>query len=72
MYPNMNAELARKGITPKSLAKIWGVSEASVYLKLKGKSPIKLKEIMQVKEICCPDKTIDYLVEVRSEKYATS
>ena len=66
-YPNLMAELARKGITLTELAKILGISRQSLYEKLKGKIRLGLEELNAIKAVLNDDSlTIDYLFEERS------
>ncbi len=50
MYPNFNAERARKGITLEALSEITGVRVPTLSLKLSGKSPISLIEAKKLKK----------------------
>lgn len=43
MYPNLEAELARRRITREKLADATGHALSTICLKLKGKSPISTK-----------------------------
>lgn len=45
LFPNLLAEMARKGETQKSIAKVLGVSEPTISLKFKGKSDWTLGEV---------------------------
>lgn len=71
IYPNLIAELARNGLTKRSLATIWGVREATAYDKVNGKTPITINEILLVRDKLCPDKTIDYLISKDGDYFAT-
>ncbi len=61
MYPNLNAELARVGITRLMLAAKLGVTPGTLSLKLNGKSDLSLAECVKIKEIVAPEKTLEYL-----------
>lgn len=50
MYPNLNAERARKNITLEKLADALDVTVATVSLKLSGKTPVTLAEAKKIKE----------------------
>lgn len=50
MYPNLNAERARRNITLENLAEALGVTVATVSLKLSGKYPVTLTEAKVIKE----------------------
>ena len=59
MYPNLNAEMARKGFTVKTLADELGISDTSLANKLNGKKDFWFSEVMHLKRVFgCP---IDYL-----------
>lgn len=51
MFPNLEAELARKKITRNALAKALDVSPNTVTRKLNGETPIYLEECLQIKQI---------------------
>ena len=61
MYPNLNAELARVGITRLMLAAKLGVAPGTLSVKLNGKSDLSLAECVKIKEIVAPEKTLEYL-----------
>ena len=49
MYPNLKAEMARRGYTNNDLGKVIGVKGEAVSLKLSGKRDF---DILEVKKIC--------------------
>lgn len=49
MYPNLNAELARKDVTNAQLAKILGLSPSTVSQKRNGLFDFTLKEAKAIK-----------------------
>jgi DNA-binding XRE family transcriptional regulator len=62
MYPNLNAEMARAGITKAKLAKIIGKSTTTISQKCSGQVGIDIKEAFAIKEaIGCRDVTLDEL-----------
>lgn len=61
MFPNLEAEMARKGLKGKDLAEILGVRVATVYDKLNGKYPFSLDEAMKIKRTFFPEYSIEYL-----------
>ena len=61
MFPNLEAEMARKKITQYKLAEILGVTPTTLSFKLNGKSTLSLKECVEIKKQAFPDKTLDYL-----------
>ena len=50
MYPNLNAERARRNITIEDLAKAMDKTVATVSLKLRGEYPITLAEAKVIKK----------------------
>lgn len=63
MYPNLDAEMARKGLKRKDLAWMFKDRTATVSDKLNGKSPILIDEAFRIKETYFPDLSLDYLFE---------
>lgn len=63
MFPNLEAEMARKKITQSKLAEILNVTPTTLSFKLNGKSTLSLKECVEIKKKAFPDKTLDYLFE---------
>lgn len=68
MFPNLEAEMARKKITQYKLAEILGITPTTLSLKLNGKSTLSLKECVAIKNTAFPDKTLDYLFETKEEE----
>ena len=68
MYPNLDAEMARRKITRKSLAKAIHVTPTTLTLKLNGKAPITLNECIEIKKILNTDMLIDYLFSIEDKK----
>lgn len=64
-FPNLNAELARVGMSNEKLGEIMGTNTASVYRKLYGISEFKLCELVAIQEYLNKksdnDLTLDYL-----------
>ena len=48
-YPNLEAELARTGLSKRALAKQIGISKDTLYNKLNGKSKLTLDEARVIK-----------------------
>lgn len=69
MFPNLEAEMARKKITQQDLAKMLGITPTTLSFKLSGKSTLSLKECVKIKNTIFPDQTLDYLFDTKeSEK----
>lgn len=49
MFPNLKAELSRRGVTLTDLAKVLNVTVSTVSLKLNGKTPLTLAEAKAIK-----------------------
>ena len=69
MYPNLKAEMARKGITLEKLAeelekKGFARTIPTLSVKLSGKSIITLEEAKAIKEVLDVDIPIEELFEV--------
>lgn len=63
MFPNLRAEMARKGITSKRLSIVIGVSPKTLSNKLYGRSEFTLAEMLAIKNRLFPDLSLDYLFE---------
>ena len=64
-YPNLQAELARLGVTVASLADALGISRQALYNKIRGKADFTLADINLIKdylnEKAGGELTLDYL-----------
>lgn len=61
MYKNLSAEIARKGLTKKTVAKEIGLSESAFFKKLKGTSSFSFDEALKIKSVLGLDCPIEYL-----------
>ncbi len=61
MFNNLEAEMARKKITQKELAKILHISSSTMSDKMTGKQDFKLKECKIIVEYFDNQFSIDYL-----------
>ena len=61
MFPNLDAEMARKKITRAMLAEKIKKTPTTLSLKLNGKAPITLAECVEIKEALKTELSIDYL-----------
>ena len=68
MFPNLEAEMARKKITQHKLAEILGVTPTTLSFKLNGRSTLSLKECVEIKKQAFPDKKLDYLFETEEKE----
>lgn len=67
MFPNLNAEMARRKIDIKSLAKITEIQYETLKNKLSGKTEFKRSEMYRIKTDVFPFCTIDYLFATELE-----
>lgn len=65
MFPNLEAELARKNISSKDLAVIIGKNEKTVNNKRAGRTEFTLSEIQAICALF-PTSSLDYLFEKTS------
>ena len=61
MFPNLDAEMARKKITRGMLAEKINKTATTLSLKLNGKAPLTLTECVEIKNAVSPESTVDYL-----------
>lgn len=50
LYPNLNAELVRNGLTVEMLADYMGMSKANVYNKINGRTVFNIKDMQTIQE----------------------
>lgn len=67
MFPNLNAELARVGISKKTLAKGIKMNYYTLKSRMNGKSDFKCIEMRLIKRKFFPNLTIDYLFATEDE-----
>lgn len=68
MYPNLDAEMARRKITRSMLAEILHVTPTTLSLKLNGKSNLSLEECVKIKHALNIEEPIEYLFEPIKEQ----
>lgn len=68
MFNNLNAEMARNGVTKKDIAKLLGVRYATVIDKTNGKSRFYYDEVLKIQKEFFPNCTIEYLFESERTK----
>ncbi|TNJ68188.1 XRE family transcriptional regulator [Paenibacillus hemerocallicola] len=64
MFPNLEAEMARKRITKGDISKFLGVRYATVIDKTKGKSRFTIDEALKIKTHFFPNCSVEYLFEI--------
>ena len=67
MFPNLRAELARKNITGRTLAKALNITNDSVSNKMNGKTEFTRAEIFKIRDEFFSDLNLDYLFETKEE-----
>lgn len=68
MYPNLDAEMARRKITRAMVAEVVGKTPSTLSLKLNGKAPLTLAECVEIKNAVNPESSVDYLFATEDEK----
>ncbi|UYL93758.1 XRE family transcriptional regulator [Parageobacillus phage vB_PtoS_NIIg3.2] len=63
VYKNLAAEMARKGITKKDLARSLNMRYPTIVDKTNGKSRFYLDEAIKIKDMFFPDLDLEYLFE---------
>ena len=63
MYRNLEAEIARQGMTKTQIAEQLGITLGTLSLKLNGKYKLTLPEAIRIKKILNVDLTIEYLFD---------
>lgn len=61
MFPNLDAEMARRKITRQTLADKIHKTPTTLSLKLNGKAPITLAECVEIKNAIDETLSVDYL-----------
>ncbi len=61
MFQNLQAEMARRKLTGRALAKMIDVTELTLYNKLNGQREFKLNEMEKIKSVLRTDAPLEYL-----------
>ena len=67
MFPNLSAEMARKRIEQKDIARVLKKGEDGISLKFNGKRAWLLDEAKIIKKTFFPDLAIEYLFTTNEE-----
>lgn len=71
MYPNLTAELARKGLKQKDILQVLKTRRpATVSEKLSGKCPLLIDEAFKIQSAFFPDLSLDYLFKTDRQETA--
>lgn len=68
LFPNLKAEIARKAIKEKDIAKKIGLSAKTFSSRMTGRSDFTLREMMAIKKHFFPDLSLEYLFATDDEK----
>lgn len=63
MYPNLRAEMARKKVTLKMIAKELNITQATMCAKLATEDRLKVHEMKTIQEKFFPECEFSYLIE---------
>lgn len=66
MYPNLNAEMARRNLTVTRLAELTGIRYGTLVLKIRGKGTFTMKEAVQIRDAINKDLSLDYLFSLQA------
>lgn len=61
MFPNLDAEMARKKITRRFLAEAIHMTPTTLSMKLNGKAILTLSECIDIRDVVGKEFSIDYL-----------
>jgi len=70
MFPNLEAEIARKKLTNAMCAAVCGISEKSFSNKRTGKTEFVLPEMVALQSKLFPTCTLEYLFEQESDSHS--
>ena len=63
MYPNLEAEMARRGIKRKTLAKATGIGYSTLSSKMNGKGMFRLPDMKKIKSVIGVEMPMEELFE---------
>lgn len=66
MFPNLKAEMARRGVDGKTVSALIGVTPTTLSNKMVGKSEFNLSEMVKIRNLF-NGLSIDYLFETSQE-----
>jgi len=67
-FTTLRAEMARKGLKGKDIAKALQISDKSAYNKINGITEFTLKETITIRDKFFPEMTIDFLFNNEGNK----
>lgn len=72
IYKNLAAEMARKGITKKDLAKSLNMRYPTIVDKTNGKSRLYLDEAVKIRDMFFQEFDLEYLFDVDDTRWRTA
>lgn len=63
MYPNLNAEIARRNVTKSAIANMLDISYSTMAYKLRGATDFTLNEAIKIKKFLGVEMPIEELFE---------
>lgn len=66
LYPNIEAERARKGMSKREFSKLLGVTDKTYNSWVTGETPVPSNALIKMSKIC--EANIDYLLGLSSKK----
>ena len=66
MLANLAVEMKMKKITQTQIARVLGVTNNSVWLKINGKTDFTASEMFKIQDTFFPDKDLRYLFEKKN------
>jgi len=67
LYPNLKAEMARHGVTPKDIAKVLNRTVERTRDKLNGRTKLTTLEAEIIRDEFFPDMSLDYLFKTKDK-----
>lgn len=68
MYPNLNAEMARKNIVNADLQKLFGLTERTIRNRLAGTAPFTWPEVIKMRDTFFPEHSVEFLMAKDDKK----
>ena len=66
IYPNLEAELRRSGISKKEMSERLGIPYSTLFQKLSGKRKTRLRDALKIRDTLFPGMKIDYLFDMEA------
>ena len=69
MYPNLNAEIARAGLSQKRLGELIGMKTTTLWNKLTGRTNFYVSEAYDIKEVLEKELHTEFTVDYLFRRY---